>query len=486
MEDNAEKVHSLVHLDLKGAPPRLGYFEQLFPILSSFGATGLLVEYEDMFPYHGKVAHIRAPHAYLPDDIIKLHTLATNNNLIVIPLVQTFGHFEFVLKHDENRAIREIERYPNALCPTHPDAFPLVSRIIAQVVELHPNDKFFHIGADEVWHIGKCPRCQNEMEVKKMSSSDLFLAWVFKVAWWMKKEYPNLTIIMWDDMMRNMPLDKLKSSRIGELVEPMVWQYQAKKFDLPADIFNRYSAVFDGIWVASAFKGATGSTQFLPPIQHHINNHLTWISVLSEYKHQFKIYRGIALTGWQRYDHYAVLCELLPVALPCLCLCLRVATRNSFTEADHDYVSQRLGFPHRVNLVPFPRPQVIEQCMSFPGHKIFVGVQMWSNFLCKYQAISNSEGMLGWFSDYLRSRNFTNPVQVENIMNSITEVLENLTELKTHLIPWLMEVYFEDTVEEWIGSFIEPLLEKLRSVIEECKKQILIGGRVRDYKKIEY
>ncbi|XP_069939726.1 hexosaminidase D [Cherax quadricarinatus] len=431
MEDNAEKVHSLIHLDLKGAPPRLGYFEQLFPILSSFGATGLLVEYEDMFPYHGKVAHIRAPHAYLPDDIIKLHTLATNNNLIVIPLVQTFGHFEFVLKHDENRAIREIERYPNALCPTHPDAFPLVSRIIAQVVELHPNDKFFHIGADEVWHIGKCPRCQNEMEVKKMSSSDLFLAWVFKVAWWMKKEYPNLTIIMWDDMMRNMPLDKLKSSRIGELVEPMVWQYQAKKFDLPADIFNRYSAVFDGIWVASAFKGATGSTQFLPPIQHHINNHLTWISVLSEYKHQFKIYRGIALTGWQR-------------------------------------------------------PQVIEQCMSFPGHKIFVGVQMWSNFLCKYQAISNSEGMLGWFSDYLRSRNFTNPVQVENIMNSITEVLENLTELKTHLIPWLMEVYFEDTVEEWIGSFIEPLLEKLRSVIEECKKQILIGGRVRDYKKIEY
>ncbi|MPC70784.1 hypothetical protein E2C01_065042 [Portunus trituberculatus] len=59
--------------------------------------------------------------------------------------------------------------------------------------------------------------------------------------------------------------------------------------------------------------------------------------------------------------------------------------------------------------------------MSFPGHKIYVGVQMWSNFVCRYQAISNSEGMLGWFSDYLRSRNFTNPLQVENILTQIIE-----------------------------------------------------------------
>ena len=56
-------------------------------------------------------------------------------------------------------------------------------------------------------------------------------------------------------------------------------------------------------------------------------------------------------------------------------------------------------------------------------------------------------------------------------------------ELKTHLVPWMQEVFFEGTVEEWIGSYVDPLVEKLNDVIKECKKHILIGGRVREYKK---
>ncbi|KAG0724192.1 Hexosaminidase D [Chionoecetes opilio] len=335
-----------------------------------------------------------------------------------------------------------------------------------------------------VWHIGKCPRCQAEMDSKGLSVGDFFLAWVFKVAWWLKREYPTTTLIMWDDMMRNVPAERLKSSGVTEIVEPMVWQYQDKTFDLPSDLFEKYSSIFPSIWVASAFKGATGSTQFLPPIQHHISNNLTWLSLMAE-KKQIKKFKGICLTGWQRYDHYAVLCELLPVALPSLCLCLRVASQGTFTEADHDLVSQKMGFKHRINVLPFPRPKVVEQQMSFPGHKVYVGVQMWSNFVCRYQAISNSEGMLGWFSDYLRSRNFTNPVQVEIILTQMVELLNNILELKAQLEVWLGEVFFEGTVEEWVGCFVDPLVEKLNGVIKECKKQILIGGRVRDYKKAQ-
>lgn len=74
---------------------------------------------------------------------------------------------------------------------------------------------------------------------------------------------------------------------------------------------------------------------------------------------------------------------------------------------------------------------------------------------------------------------------VNCVILTFLRVLDNMLELKTHLISWLQEVFFEDTVEEWVGSYIDPLVEKLNDVIKECKKQILIGGRVRDYKKAQ-
>ena len=53
-EDNAEDqgpLGLLVHIDMKGGPPRPQYLLQLLPLLKQWGATGLLIEWEDMFPW---------------------------------------------------------------------------------------------------------------------------------------------------------------------------------------------------------------------------------------------------------------------------------------------------------------------------------------------------------------------------------------------------------------------------------------------------
>lgn len=51
----------------------------------------------------------------------------------------------------------------------------------------------------------------------------------------------------------------------------------------------------------------------VPNIKMHLDNNIAWLKALDEQESSFKEIRGLVITGWQRYDHLATLCELLPV-----------------------------------------------------------------------------------------------------------------------------------------------------------------------------
>lgn len=103
----------IVHLDLKGAPPKPEYFTELFPLLAKLGATGILIEYEDMFPYSGlHLNNSAATNAYTPSTVSTINQLAKENHLEIIPLIQTFGHMEFLLKLPNHLHLREVPDQP--------------------------------------------------------------------------------------------------------------------------------------------------------------------------------------------------------------------------------------------------------------------------------------------------------------------------------------------------------------------------------------
>ena len=73
----------VVHLDLKGAPPKMSYLEYLFPLVKSAGATTLLIEYEDMFPFWGEIRNLSALNAYTKEDVRDILDMAKKNKLEV-------------------------------------------------------------------------------------------------------------------------------------------------------------------------------------------------------------------------------------------------------------------------------------------------------------------------------------------------------------------------------------------------------------------
>lgn len=94
VDRSEDKSFRYVHLDLKGAPPSLVYLRQLLPHLAQWGVTGLVIEYEDCFPYHGALQVLRAPHAYNVEELRAFLFDCRALRMDIIPLVQTFGHME--------------------------------------------------------------------------------------------------------------------------------------------------------------------------------------------------------------------------------------------------------------------------------------------------------------------------------------------------------------------------------------------------------
>lgn len=126
-------AHRIVHLDLKGAPPKISYLRQLFPFVKNLGATGVLLEWEDMFPWEGNLVKLAAQNAYTKKEAKEIVKAARKLDLEVIPLIQTFGHMEFALKNGEFMHLREVPESPQSLCPSLNASIVFIQDMIDQV-----------------------------------------------------------------------------------------------------------------------------------------------------------------------------------------------------------------------------------------------------------------------------------------------------------------------------------------------------------------
>ncbi|KAH7728644.1 Protein HEX-4 [Aphelenchoides avenae] len=216
----------IVHLDLKGAPPKPSVYPELFALFRQLNFTTVLMEYEDYFPYKGNLSILRATHCYSEDDVKEILALAHQNDLEVIPLMQTFGHLEFVLKHPQFAELREVSHKADTICPSDPRSLVLIREMMTQMRYLHPNVTTLHIGADEAWHIAQDERCQSRVGLElSNSTARLKLDHISRVANIAKAELNFEEVLAWNDMFADIEVPLLKEYRLGELVTPVVWGY---------------------------------------------------------------------------------------------------------------------------------------------------------------------------------------------------------------------------------------------------------------------
>ena len=111
------------------------------------------------------------------NQINQIFKLIKDNGLTLIPLVQTYGHLEFVLKLKQFEYLREDKKHFQAISPCVPDSYEkIIFRMIDQILDIHTEDmEYIHIGCDEVYLMNRNPACHKIDEAGSFSSQDLFI-----------------------------------------------------------------------------------------------------------------------------------------------------------------------------------------------------------------------------------------------------------------------------------------------------------------------
>ncbi len=317
MATNSKKFYKMVHLDLKGLPPTPKRLCKLPELFASFGLNAILVEWEDTFPYK-HFPELKQEYTYSVKTIKEFLKQAQKHNITIIPLIQTFGHLESLLMQDKYKKLREVKDDPRDICPLHPQSRKIISDMISDVLELHSpfGLKYFHLGADEVWSLGSCPKCK--AYVKKFDKESLYLYHMNPL--FEQVNNAGAKAIIWHDMLREM-----SASHVRELagkVDLMFWGYtnneqRLLQFITPENI-RKCNKMGISCWAAGAYKGAEGPTALFPNNKVRAENTLLWKKLLDKYD-----FDGYVLTAWSRYCTSGACCEPLEVCWDSLAICVK-------------------------------------------------------------------------------------------------------------------------------------------------------------------
>jgi len=162
-----------LHLDLKWSMYRRRFLREIVRHMSTLGMDTILLEFENKIPLDPFQAVVH-PDAWSREELKAFLRDCRAHRIQVIPKIPLMGHMEWLLQWpwwadmQENSDRREI-------CPSHPRTAGVVARLLDQVLRLFPDAPFVHLGGDESFSLGTCPRCRKTGKPKGQLYLDHYL-----------------------------------------------------------------------------------------------------------------------------------------------------------------------------------------------------------------------------------------------------------------------------------------------------------------------
>jgi|GEM_PF-517869 len=147
------------HIDMNIAQFRGPYLRSWLKRLAGEGYNTIIWEVENNIRWE-TCPECVSPDAFTKAEFKDILAYSRSLGLEPVPLLQTIGHCEYVLKNAKYKPLAEVPDRIDQYCPRNPDVATFLKKWIGEYLEVFGEVRTFHLGADEAYTLGECPRCR--------------------------------------------------------------------------------------------------------------------------------------------------------------------------------------------------------------------------------------------------------------------------------------------------------------------------------------
>jgi len=261
--------------------------------LSKDGINTLIMEWEGTYPFE-KHPLIPNRYAYSKAEITSFIKYCNDLGIDVIPLQQSFGHVEYILRNDRYKELREDQKDFSQVCPLQTEQDKaLFTDLYTELASTHTS-KYIHIGGDETYLLGHDERCR--LMAAKEGKSKLYIDYIKMLCGIVIKL--GKTPILWADIALKYP-DAIKLLPKGTIFIDWNYGWDMNRFG------NHQKLLESGyeIWGAPALRSSPDN-YFLTQWEKHFKNIRDFIPAAAKFG-----YKGIVMTSWSTSGQYSPVFE---------------------------------------------------------------------------------------------------------------------------------------------------------------------------------
>ena len=153
--------------DLARQVERPDFLKKLLPRYAAWGYQELYLHLEDAVHYPS-LPGVGRDDAWSWQELGELVLHAARHGIRVVPIANLLGHTQYLIKHpewrdlNERRDARDRPLEYGQICPLHPRTAEVAERLLRDLATYCTAGKV-HVGLDESFHLGQCPRCREEV-----------------------------------------------------------------------------------------------------------------------------------------------------------------------------------------------------------------------------------------------------------------------------------------------------------------------------------